>query len=1068
MVTKGRGAPKKPRLNWYWLLMFLLISNIGIASENTNFQKKITGKVIDALTKDPLPGGNVVVKGSTKGVSTDFDGNFAIEAKKGDILIVSFIGYQTKEVLVSNSNFMVVPLSEDANTLSEVVVTALGITRSKDEVTYAAQTLEASGVNTARIGDISKQLTGLVPGLTITSNAGSGVGSSRIILRGESSLDLGNNQPLIIVDGIPISNDFNGIRGGNSRQNSPIDYGNGLTDINPDDIADITVLKGPKAAALYGNRASNGALIIRTTNGKNKKGSGINFSSGIAIDQVTRFWDVQNKYSGGQYNPTTGAYDYRAYGGYGLLLDGSLFVQPQVEEWYTGAGTATVTEPRPLISRFKSKDFFNTGLTLNNYLSYSFSGDGNRDVYGRISIANQNTTGIVPNTGYEKSTVAINVNADLNEKLSASFSGSFVNSFSDNVPVQGIGDDSREGLMYALIWAPNNIDINAYKNNYWVFNSEGVRRERSAPAWITNPIVITEENLNAFDRNRFFGNLKTSYKFSDNLYAFLRIGMDYYNDNRNSRRAIGEYYFPTGMYREQKISYKEINADFLINYNTSISDNLTINTNIGGNILKQESSDFQARVEQLAILDVYNFGNALDRPQIIAFDVEKQLNSLYGSLQFDYKKQFFLDVTARNDWSSTLNINNNSFFYPSIGLSAIISSMVSLPEQINHLQFRANWAKTGNDTDPQIINRTFDYGTLPGSTTNQPVIVDPNLKPETTTALEFGMNLRMFQNRIDFEANYYKNSTKDQILRVPISASTGADAKLLNAGLVENSGVELLLRTTPIKTNNFQWNFDVNWATNRGEIVELEEGVDSFIIGQGPTLPGVIVQAIPGGTMGDIYGRDYNRHNGQIIWSDVNGIATASYQDDLVKVGNYNPDWISGFVSTFSYKGIDLRVVGEYRHGGELFTETGARLMQAGKDSQTLDREITPTVLPEGVMSDGNGGYITNTISMPYFNFARRSRHWENAALNTFDASFFKLREVSLTTDLKGFFTNLPFEKLQLSIFGRNLYTHTKSHELRHFDPESFMISNGTLVPGVESGQLPTPSTYGLSVNIGF
>lgn len=1028
--------------------------------------KTITGKVVDEATNDPLPGASVVVKGTTIGVTTDFDGNFSIDTPDdATTLVVSFIGYATKELTIGNLTNITIKLGEDASALDEIIVTALGITRSKDEVTYAAQTLKASSVNVSRSGDISKQLIGLVPGLKISSNAGSGVSSSKIVLRGESSLNIGGNEPLIILDGVPILNNFNGLSGGNSRENSPIDYGSGLTDINPDDIKDITVLKGPKAAALYGSRGGNGALVIRTTSGRQKEGAGINYSSGVSFDKVTRFWDVQNKYSGGQYNSATGQYDYRAYGGYGLLLDGSNFVQPQVEEWYTGTGTATITEPRPLVSRFKSKDFFNTGVTTNNHLSYSFSDD--EKIFGRISVSNQNTNGIVPNTGYNKKGISLRLEAELTDKLSIDFSGNYVNSSSDNVPVQGTGDNGREGLAYALLWAPNNIDINAYKNNYWVFNADGVRRQRSNPAWITNPLIITEENLNNFDRKRFFGNVKTSYKFSDQLSAFLRAGIDTYNDNRVSRRAVGQYYFPTGMYREQKINDIETNIDFLVNYNTTIND-IGFDANVGGNMLHRSSSNFQARVDQLTILDVYNFGNAIDRPQIISENTGKKVNSIYSSLQLDYKKYLFLDFTARNDWSSTLSPENNSYFYPSVGASYIISKMATLPESINHLQVRASWAETGNDTDPEKINESYFYGTLPGSTTNRNLIVDPNLRPERVTALEAGLNLRMFQNRLDFEFNVYKNATKDQILSVPISTSTGANARVFNAGLVENSGIEILLKTTPIKNDDFRWDFSINWSKNQGKVIELTEGVETFILAKGPSLPGVTVQARPGGRMGDIYGRDYERHNGQIIWKDVGGLATASYADDLVKVGNYNPDWTSGFVSSLTYKGINLRVVGEYRHGGDLYTETGSRLYQTGKDSETLARETTPTVVPAGVMLNGSGEYVANTISLPYFNYARRIRHWENAALNTFDASFFKLREVSLSTDLKDHFTKLPFTKLQVSIFGRNLYTYTKSKELRHFDPESFMINNGNLVPGIESGQLPTPSTYGVNIKIGL
>lgn len=1040
------------RLKYLSLLAFLCFAQMVFA------QRTISGNITDADTGESLIGANVIVKGTSTGTITDFDGNFSLEVPSdATTLSISYTGYTSEEVSIEGGISNIAVALTQGTALDEVVVTALGLEEKKEALAYATQKIDEKEFNVSRVGDVSRQLQGLVPGLTISRNAGSGVSSSRIVLRGESSLNLGANEPLIILDGVPISNNFNGIRGGNSRTNQPIDYGDGLSDINPDDIQDISVLKGPKAAALYGTRAANGALVIRTTNGKYKEGVGITYTTGVSFDQVTRFWDVQNEFSGGWF---TGEFIYANFGGWGLPLDGRPFVQPQVD-----GGQVPNPEPTPLVSRSRSKDFFDTGVGTNNHLALSFN--QNDKVYGRVSLSYQDKNGIIPNTGYDRKGISARIGAELTDRFSLDFSGNFVNSASDNVPVMGIGDDSREGLMYALIWAPNNISLEDYEDNFWFFNSAGQRTQRSIPSWITNPQIIANENLNSFDRNRFFGNVKGSYKFTNELSGFVRIGIDRYDDERTSRRPRGQTYFGNGMYREQNITFQEVNADFLLSYNTKF-DNIGLGVNLGGNTLRQESSDFQVRVDQLDILDVYNFGNALDRPVINEADAERRINSFYGSANLSFDDKLFVDVTGRNDWSSTLAERNNSFFYPSVGVSALISKMTSLPSSIDYLQVRASWANTGNDTDPQLINPTYAFGTLPGSVTNQNLIVDPNLKPERTTAYEAGVDLRMFNYRLNFELNVYRNSTEDQILRTPVSAASGAGIFLFNAGLVRNQGVEFLLKGTPIRTRDLTWDVALNWFRNRGEVVELAPGIESLILAQGPTLPGVIIQATPGGQMGDIYGRDYVRQNGQIVWNDVGGLATATFDTELTKVGNYNPDWISGLTTNLTYKGVTLRIVGEYRNGGELFTETGARLMQAGKDSETLNRTVTPTVTPQGVMPDGNGGFTTNTLTLPYFNFARRSRHWENAALNTFDASFFKLREVSIGADLKNYIPNLPFNKFALSIYGRNILTHTRSHELRHFDPESFMFNQGILVPGVESGQLPTPSTFGFNLSVGF
>jgi TonB-linked SusC/RagA family outer membrane protein len=1014
--------------------------------------KTITGVVLDDASGDPIPGANVVVTGTKNGISTDFDGKFSMQvADDATFLLVSYLGYKTKQVSIGAGGSLVIRLLQDAAALDEIVITAFGISKSKESVSYAAQTIKAETINQSRVGDISQQLSGQVAGLSISTNNGSGVSSSRIVLRGETSLNPNKNQPLIVIDGALISNEYIGIGGNSNSSDLPVDYGNSLNDLNPDDFASVTVLKGPKAAALYGERGSNGALIITTKSGKNKKGIGVNFTTGISVDSVNRFWDEQNEYGGGgtrgdlpnQWRSNWG-------GNFGPRTEGQLISQ--------GTPNDSNPDPTPFLQRADRKGFFDTALAYNNNLSLSFAEE---NIWGRVSFGRLTKGGIVPNTEYEKTNIGIRLGANLSEKLSIDLSANFVLSNSDNVP--DIGYNSG-GLMYSMLWVMKNYSLDDYKD-YWLPNQE-YQQQNYFLSWGTNPHLIVNENLNGFKHNRVFGNFKTNYKFNDNISSFVRVGLDSYQDRRQSRRAPGQPAFPNGMYREQDVRLQEFNADFLTTYTKGLTSKLGLEVNLGASTYNQTIGNKIALTNNLAIPGVFSLGNAADFPILTQVDTERQLNSVYGTVELNYDSKLYFDVTSRNDWSSTLPAQNQSFFYPSVGLSAIISKMTKLPDFISYLKLRSSYAQTGNSTNPGVINNAYSLGSLPGSVSNPNVVTDSNLKSEKTEAFEFGIDLRLFDSRLNFDIDIYDYSTTDQIVSAPISQASGVNFRRFNAGKINSRGLEVILTAKPIVSDNFKWVSTFNFATSRSKVVSLAEGIETLIIATGPS--GGTLEARPGGRMGDIYGRGFQRDtDGNIVLENIGGLMRPKISDDIKRLGNYNPDWTLGLTNNFKYKNFNLNIFLDYRNGGDFYTLTGSQLYRSGSITETLPNR-TGTFVPDGVVANGSGGFTQNTQTTTGYDWYREYFRSDNVEANTYDATFLKLREISLGVDLKTYFENSFFEKISLSVFGRNLAVWTKEDFARHFDPEVLSFTGSGFLPGFEIGQLPGAATYGFNLNVSF
>ncbi|WP_062060862.1 SusC/RagA family TonB-linked outer membrane protein [Aquimarina longa] len=1012
-------------MNKNLIILFFIFSTSLFA------QKQITGVVEDSAGV-PIPGVSVVVQHTTRGTITDFDGRYAIEAKEGEILEFSSLGSKDQTVIIKNQSILNIILENSIDELEEVIVTSLGIRKEKKVLGYAVSELKAEEITKVRSTNVMNTLSGKIPGLQITGASNGLASSTRVIIRGENSLNLDSNEPLFILDGVPVNNRAFGI-GGNSTDQAdlPTDYGNGISELNADDFESITVLKGAAASALYGSRAGNGVIVITTKKGKAGHGLGVELSSSTMFSSALKLPQLQTEYGGGW----AGKYASNFGTNFGPRLDGSIVSQE-----------LALGEPvdRPFINRYDLNDFFKTGLNLNNTVSISGANDKGDFLF---SYGNSYNEGIIPNSNLKGNSFRLNAGYDINDKWRINATSNYITRGSDNLPVAGYGS---QGIMYTLLWNYINVDLGELRD-YWKVEDEEQRRLFT---WGDNPWFIVNENSNAFSKKRFIGNINTTYKLTKHLSILARIGADESNDFRWSRRSKGAQRASNGLYREQKINFSEINADFLLSYEKEFGD-FDTKFSIGGNRFDQKIKESLLQGNGLTVPGLYNTQNINVIPKLRSDIFEKRINSAYAFTTIGYKDFIYLDVSARNDWSSTLPKGNNSYFYPAASLSLIPSTLFTLPETIDFLKLRFNVAEVGKDTDPYNLEKTFEFAVLPGSLTNRSKLPNANLKPERTTSTEFGLETYLFQKRISLDATYYSSTSRDQILNVGISGANGFDSLVTNAGEIENSGVELALGIVPVRTENFEWGLKANFSKNKSKVKSLSGNLETFIIARGPN--NVTVEARPGEQMGDIYGEAYERNEtGDIIYE--NGIPVTG---DRKKVGNYNPDWMLGLSTNLRYKGLNLSILFDVRQGGEIYSYTNA----IGRESGILDFTSgwRDGVVGEGVVRDGSGGFVPNTQEVT-------AEEWgygiprSNAEANIFDASYVKLRQLSLGYSFpESVVSLLGLQEFSMSLVGSNLFLWT---DVPNIDPEAQALNGGSLLPGIEVTQLPSARTYGFKLNM--
>jgi len=1018
-------------------------------------EMNVSGTVTSSEDGLPMPGVSIIIVGSTSGTSTDFDGNFSIDANDGDKLQFNFIGYSDKTITVSGATMNVV-LSPDAAALDEVVVTAMGIKRSQKALGYSIEEVKGDELAKAKETNVLNSLQGKVAGAQITSSSGAPGASSRIVLRGTSSLD-GNNQPLFVVDGVPISNEGFGSGDGYGG----VDRSSGIADINPEDVESMTVLKGPNAAALYGSRASNGVILIKTKTGK-KKGIGVSVSHSTTFEDPLLLPSYQNTYGQG----SSGRFSFLDGAGHGVAdgVDESwgpkLDVGLMIPQFDSPVGEDGVREATPWISRPDNvSDFFETGVT--NTTSVSVSG-ANDDGALRVGFTNMDQKGMVPNTDYLKRNISVNGHYSPVDFLKVSSSVNFVSTSSDNQP--GIGYDAQN-VMQQFVWFGRQVDLVGLKDyNRPNMNNAGDPNKYSWNYnYHNNPYFTLYENTNAFNRERVFGNVMADVKITSWLTAFVRTGIDFYSNVNKSKIAAGDNDNAFGSYFESARSSKEINTDFLIRAFNEFGD-FDVSANLGANRMDRYYQYNSGSAPELAVPGIYNVLNSRVAVETTNRGTHKRVNSVYFSGQVAYKDYLFLDVTARNDWSSTLPEEHNSYFYPSVGLSAVITDAFEIESDVlSFAKVRASYAQVGSDTDPYNLNPVVEFGTGWNGASkmlNQYVpntLPNANLKPQTVSSLELGVDARFFSNRFRFDFTYYNSEATDQIINVPISPSTGYTAMTINAGKITNKGIEIMMGGSPIKNaDGLSWDITATYAKNTNEVVELANNVEEYEMG---SYWSTYIMAIPGQPMGAIFGPDFVRDdNGSVVYE--NGLPVIG---DSKVLGNATPDFIWSFTNSFSYKGFDLSVLVDGRMGGDIYSMTNSWGRYAGiLEESLIGRE--GGLVGEGVMNIGSAEapeYVTNDIVVGAEEYNKAAYSNDVAVSSVFDATFIKLREVRLGYN---FGKIGPMESMNISLFGRNLAILYKSAP--HIDPET-AFNNGN-VQGLEFGQLPSARSYGFSVNLNF
>lgn len=1071
---------------------------------------RISGRVIDGKGA-PVIGAAVIVQGTTIGTSTGTDGTFAFQApalSENDELSVNFIGYEPASIRVGTQTSFEIVLKESSEMIDEVVVTALGLTRKEKSLGYAVTKLDNETLNNTVSSNWLNGMAGKVAGLNFDS-AGQGPGGSiRVTLRGESSLTHDNNTALFVIDGVPISSDSQSTDSGSMAFNTtaPIDYGNGASDLNPEDIESVSVLKGPAATALYGSRAANGAIVITTKSGRTNPGLGISFNSSVTFERAGFWPDFQDQYGAGngnssnldqqrKYNfwsvPAANAEDGIASTGriysrvaFGAKFDGQMFYQYESRDWDTD-----MYKRLPWVYRDWYKGFFETGVTYNNSLALSYN--NGKGTSARFSVKDSRNDWIVPNTGYDSQNFNVSVTSQINKWLRMTSKVTYFRKNSDNMPMSGYNTASP---LYTLIWNPNVVDVTSYYHEYANgridrMYEEGTPNLLINSTYADNIYMQVYEQLNTLSRDRVFGNMALNIQLMEGLTLDLRTGMDFNNEFRTQRKPWYSTGFPYGYYKEQTVTSLEVNSDFLLSYTRKMGD-FDLRASFGGNnMLWRRSNIYASSADGLLEKNIYKMANSISSPIYRSYRYTKAINSFYGFLSLGWRDMLFLDITGRNDWSSTLAPGNNSYFYPSVSASVLLDQVFGLKDRapwVNLLKLRGSWANVGNDTSPNKLVSVYSNGSFASSYYLNSEIQNYYLKPENVESWEAGLEAKLFDSRLNFDVAWYRSETTDQIITVPIDQAVGATSVVMNAGCVRNSGVEVSARFQPISTKNFQWTINANWAKNWNKLVELADGVSMWNMNPNITVGGSIyVRAYPGTELGRLYGRGYRRapegafyidENGayvdcsnQIIVDAKTGSATiTSTEAELLDLGSIYPDWTAGMSHSLSYKGFRLGFSFSAQWGGNTYSMTHFALAYQGKLNNTLKGRYAGMIVP-GVNLNEDGTYqpnrtITTDIVDHYTNYVYAR---ENAEENVFDTSFLKLKELRLEYSLPKHICKKTgvLQGLTVGVYATNLFCWTN---FPFYDPEAGYAVGSSIARGIEAGAYPMTRTYGINLKLDF
>ncbi len=1008
----------------------------------------VTGTIINK-SGEKLPGITVQVKGTNTSTFTDASGNFRINTSGKSELVISSVGFKSQEVNVQGKNNIQVTLLLGTEDLGEVVVVALGLKKEARRLGYATGTVNTEQITTNRTTNLGNSLQGKVAGLNVSAPASGPGGSSKIRVRGQSSFG-GDNTPLIILNGVPMGN--SSISAGGSAGNGTgnptggsSDQGDGLQSINQDDIESITVLKGGAAAALYGSRAKDGALIITTKSGKAGSGIGVEVNSNFQADRALDYTDFQYEYGQGEFGKRqVTVADAQSSGvfAFGEKFDGKLTPQ------FDGSMQPYVA------NKNRIKDFYRTGTNWTN--SVALSGGSDKGNF-RLSFANTDAAAIVPNSDYHKKIVNISLNYKFTPKLSVQLNGNYSNEYNHNPPQIGLQDMNANTTIYTMA---NSIDVHWLKNTYKDVN--GNEQPLSRFTNRNNPYWVAYQRFENVRRDRILGNMSLRYQLLDWLYIQGRIGQDYYTrpynyDRPTGTRSIGAAATGfNGYYYQDVTTYRERNMDFLLGGNKTFG-NFGFDITLGGNQLQQVYDNISTSVTNFYVRDLYTIGNGQTKSPNYNYS-KNRVNSLYGAAEFSFKNYLFLNLTARNDWFSSLNINSNNYLYPSASLSFVFTEAFdSKPLWLNFGKLRGSISGVGSGTSPYSNNlyysvnaNQFNNNALGGI--SSAVSPNPNLRPLKVEEKEIGLELRMFDSRVNLDVAVYKKNTLDEILNVDISNTSGFSQTKVNVGKLENKGLEALLTIVPVKSKNFNWETGFNGSYNISKVIELANGQQRFDVGSGEFF-GFVSHEV-GMPLASLRGFDYLRDaKGNIITK-----GGLFQQGQIITYGSAIPKWVGGWLNTITYKGFRIFTQVDFKAGYKIMSNSNLNFYREGLSKESLiGREGGVTFA--GVNTDGSA----NSNKVEAEQFYTQYRGTGIATPFIYDGSFVRWRSLSVGYDLSKYFTKTFIKGLTVSAVVHNVLMIKKY--LANLDPEA-QVSVSDNLQGIETHTLPTTRSFGLNVNV--
>jgi len=1084
----------KTKLKGMLTLLIAFVVHISYAQTKT-----ISGSVSD--DSGPLPGVSIQVKGTNTGTETDFDGKYSIKAKAGDTLVFSFVGMKTTEKVVGNSNSLNVVLSSD-NVLDEVVVTALGIKREKKSLGYATQTVKGESISNVPVENFTNALSGEAAGIDIKASGALG-GSVNIVARGNSSITA-TNQMLIVIDGIQVQNESPN-RSGQASGGGGFDYGNAASDINPNDIESVNILKGAAASALYGSRASNGVVLITTKKGRKKKGIGITFSSSLMVGTADKSTipEYQQEYGGGGFgvldfqsvdlglgDGPQAAVPFASDASWGPAFDPNrqvyhwFNIYPQLDTY--GQTSAWVPGDKTPI------DFFETGIT--NVNSISFEG-ANEESNFRLGYTNLTQEGVIPNSEIKRNTFSFRGSYNFTDKLTGT--GGITYTRTDAVGRYGTGYDDKNVMRDFRQWWQTNLVVNRVRDAYFSTRQNITWNPNSAadlsPAFFDNPYWTRYENFSNDSRDRYLGNINLNYQVTDWFSILGRITRDAYSLNVEERTAVGSTE-QASYYQRQDVS-SETNYDIIGSFDYDITERINLNANLGWNLRVEKKDDLGIQTNGgLRVPGFYSIENSVNpitSAQTFPNKWTKKVDGMYGRASFGLDDTYFVEGTLRTDRSSALPVDNNRYWYYSATGSVLFSNIIKDADWLSYGKLRANYAEVGNDTGPYRINPEYIVNPAfggAGSLTNPSALNNANLRPERTTEFEVGLEMKMFDNRLGFDVSYYDKTTDDLITNVTISSASGASSSFLNAGSIKNRGIEVFVNATPIRSEDFAWDVKLNWSKNENTVEALAPGIDYL---EFSSIFGASFGAQVGESFGTIRGTDwvFDDAGNRVVNRTTGRYVTTSGQTNGSNnvLGDSNPDWLGGITNTFRYKDLSLSFLLDIRQGGSVFSLDNYFGQASGLYAQTAglnelgNPQRDPVASGGGVILDGVVGDVTfnpdgtyvvtntapNTVRAAVADFGNQPYAWSRNALGAsiFDASYVKLREVSLTYKFPQRFLEGTFiQNAVLSFIGRNLWIIHKNTPFA--DPEAGLAAGN--IQGLQTSPYPSVREIGASIKLNF